>query len=502
MKNLVASLNATLDRQADAVALEWPGVRLRFADLGRWADTVAERLADAGVRAGDRVAVGLPNSPELVACVLGVLRHGAVLVPLNPLSTSDELSYVLDDSGARAAFLHADHAAAVAPTCLATLACPALPPPGAVAARAVVAACDDAAPALIVYTSGTTGRPKGVVLSHGALGTNLLTVAEAWEWRVEDRLLLALPCFHLHGLGLGLLASLMVGSCIVLRDRFDATTILSDLAASRATTFFGVPTMYNRIVALPAGTETGVDLSRMRLWVSGSAPLSAATFERFRDRFGAEIIERYGMTECAFVLSSTPAGLRRAGSVGRVLPGVECVLADADAAEAGRIVVVGPGEVGEILVRGPNLFSGYWMRPDATRATMLEGYLCSGDLAFVDAEGMFRIVGRKSIDIIKTRGFKVGAGEIEDCLLRHPAVAEAAVVGVPDPDQGQRLVAAVTLRAGAFASPEELRAHARAHLAPHKVPARIALVDDIPKTGPGKFRKVDLARQLGEGGEE
>jgi acyl-CoA synthetase (AMP-forming)/AMP-acid ligase II len=503
MKNLLATLNATLERRAAAVALESPGVHLHFADLRRWADAVAGVLAEAGVRPGDRVAVGLPNSPELVACVLGVLRCRAVLVPLNPLYTVDELHYVLDDSGARAAFLHADHAAAVAAADLATLACPAVPAADAVvAAAAPTAAIDDADPALIVYTSGTTGRPKGVVLSHGALGTNLLTVAEAWAWCVEDRLLLTLPCFHLHGLGLGLLTSMMVGSCIVLRDRFDATTVLADLAASRATTFFGVPTMYNRIVALPDGAETAIDLSRMRLWVSGSAPLSAATFERFRDRFGAEIIERYGMTECAFVLSSTPAGPRRAGSVGRVLPGVECVLADADAAEAGRIVAVAPGEVGEILVRGPNLFSGYWQRPDATGAAMLQGFLRSGDLAFIDSEGMFRIVGRKSIDIIKTRGFKVGAGEVEDCLLRHPAVAEAAVVGVPDPDQGQRLVAAVTLRTGADASPEDLRAHARAQLAPHKVPSRIVLIDDIPKTGPGKFRKVELARLLGGSGEE
>lgn len=496
MKNLSAELAATLDRRGAAPAVEVPGRLLSYAGLRAWADAIAADLAAAGVGAGDRVAVGLANSPVLVACIAGVLRRGAVLVPLNPLYTADELAYVLADSGARAAFLHPEHEAAAAAAGLGAVRCLHPGPEPAASAAAAAATRRDDDPALIVYTSGTTGRPKGVVLSNGALGTNLLTVAAAWGWRPDDRLLLTLPCFHLHGLGLGILASLLVGSCIVLRERFDADSVLADLAATRATTFFGVPTMYNRIVALADGAEAGIDLSRMRLWVSGSAPLSAATFERFRDRFGAGIVERYGMTECGFVLSSLPGGPLRPGSVGRPLPGVECVLADSDAADGGAIVPVPDGTVGEILVRGPNLFAGYWQRPEATQAAMLHGFLRSGDLAFVDPEGQFRIVGRKSIDIIKTRGFKVGAGEIEDCLLRHPAVAEAAVVGVADADQGQRLVAAVTLRGGATAGEAELRAHAREHLAPHKVPARIVVVDDIPKTGPGKYRKVELARQL------
>ncbi len=496
MSHLGETIESTLRRRGDAAALVCEGETLSFAALDERARSVARQLERAGVAPGDRVAVGLENSVDLVAAILGTLRRGAVLVPLNPLYTDDELLYVLHDSGARAAFLHAEHALAAERSNTA----PVLLEPSADPVDGdAVSAVDASAPALIVYTSGTTGRPKGVVLSHRALATNFLTVAESGQWAQDDRLLLTLPCFHLHGLGLGILTSMMVGSSVVLRRRFDVATVLDDLQGSEATMFFGVPTMYNRIVALPDASFSDGAFPRMRLWVSGSAPLSAATFERFRERFGAEIVERYGMTECGFVLSSTPLGPRRAGSVGRVLAGVECVLADSDAADAGSVVAVPRGVVGEILVRGPNLFDGYWQRPEATQACMLDGYLRSGDLAFVDEEAMFRIVGRKSIDIIKTRGFKVGAGEIEDCLLRHPAVAEAAVVGVPDPDQGQRLCAAVTLRPDVAAHEGELRMYAREHLAPHKVPARIVIVDDLPKTGPGKYKKVELARRFGAG---
>lgn len=499
MAHLGETIESTLRRRSDAAALLCDGETLSFAALDERVRAVARKLERAGIAPGDRVAVGLENSVDLVAAILGTLRRGAVLVPLNPLYTDDELLYVLNDSGARAAFLHAEHASAArmsdrTPVLLAAADAATNPADGDAGTE-----IDASAPALIVYTSGTTGRPKGVVLSHRALATNFLTVAEAWQWTQDDRLLLTLPCFHLHGLGLGILTSMMVGSTVVLRRRFDVATVLDDLQGSGATMFFGVPTMYNRIVTLPEESLADRAFPCMRLWVSGSAPLSAATFERFRERFGAEIVERYGMTECGFALSSTPDGPRRAGSVGRVLAGVECVLADSDAADAGSVVAVRQGEVGEILVRGPNLFDGYWQRPEATQACMLDGYLRSGDLAFVDDEAMFRIVGRKSIDIIKTRGFKVGAGEIEDCLLRHPAVAEAAVVGVPDPDQGQRLCAAVTLRAEVDTDEAELRAYAREHLAPHKVPTRIAIVTDLPKTGPGKYKKVELMRRFEAG---
>lgn len=355
---------------------------------------------------------------------------------------------------------------------------------------------DAEAPALIVYTSGTTGKPKGAVLSHRALLSNLTTVAQAWRWTENDRLLLTLPCFHLHGLGLGIMTSFLVGSSVALRPRFVLEEVLDDLVRVQATLFFGVPTIYNRLVGLPAESFAQHDLHRMRLWVSGSAPLSTATYERFRERSGFALMDRYGMTECGFVLSTPVDEPRRPGTVGRPLPGVAVRIVDPDAADAGRLVDVGDGTQGEIVIRGPNLFSGYWNRPEDTQRALLDGYLRSGDLAVRQADGMVRIVGRSSVDIIKTRGFKVGAVEIEDCLQRHPDVQEVAVVGVPDADQGERIIAAVTPKVASHVSAEALRSYARAHLAPHKVPAEIVFIDEIPRTGPGKFKKKELIRQL------
>jgi acyl-CoA synthetase (AMP-forming)/AMP-acid ligase II len=469
--------------------------RFSFGDFDRKAASVATALLAAGIKRGDRVAVGLTNSPDLIAFVLGVLRAGAVLVPLNPAYSADELLYAVGDSGARVAVVEAAHAAILGAAGLpdVTLMSASLPQSGAAAPAVDV---DPEAMALLVYTSGTTGRPKGVMLSHRALLTNLTTVAQTWQWTESDRLLLSLPCFHLHGLGLGILASFIVGSSIALRRRFIAEEILADLERCEATMFFGVPTMYNRLVSLPDGVIARSDLSRMRLWVSGSAPLSAATFESFRRRFGTELLERFGMTECGFALSGRYDAPRRPGVVGFPLPGIEVRIVDPDSAAAGRLIDVADGSSGELIVRGANLFSGYWKRPQETARALLDGYLLTGDLAVREADGMIRIVGRSSVDIIKSRGFKIGAVEIEDCLQRHPLVQEVAVVGVPDTDQGERVVAAVTLMPGATIDPNELQTYARQHLAPHKVPSRIVLLDEIPRTGPGKFKKRELIRML------
>ncbi|MFN8628382.1 MAG: AMP-binding protein [Candidatus Binatia bacterium] len=496
MTSLGEALSDTVARRGAAAALLYEGSAYSYGDLGGRAAAVAGGLAQRDVRAGDRVAVGLRNSPDLVAAVVGVLRAGAVLVPLNPAYTAAELLYALADSGARTAVLEPEQAGMVARERLADL-------------REVVTSVADFgrtpcpparvgadAPALIVYTSGTTGRPKGAVLSHRALLSNLTTVARVWRWTEDDRLLLALPCFHLHGLALGVLTSWLVGSSVILRPRFVADQACADLQCHRATMFFGVPTMYNRLLALPAAATTAHDLRHMRLWVSGSAPLPAATVERFRRRFGAELHDRYGMTECGFVLSTVTDGPRRAGTVGVPLPGISIRLVDPTAADGGRLSDVPAGADGEIAIAGPNLFSGYWNRPEDTRRVLIGGYLRSGDLARREADGLFRIVGRMSVDIIKTRGFKVSAVEIEDCLQRHPAVQEVAVVGVPDADQGERVAAAITPTPGSGVSADAIRAYARQHLAPHKVPSRIVFLDDIPRIGPGKFKKKELVRRL------
>lgn len=496
MHCLGEALAATAARRRLETALLFEGVQYTYGLIEARAATVAGALSARGVRPGDRVAVALSNSPELIVSVLGVLRLGAVLVPINSAAALDEVAYILDDSVAHAAILEPTHAAGLVQADLHTnpeLLTAADTIHGSAAA---VTGVDPEAPALIVYTSGTTGRPKGAVLSHRALLSNLLSVAEAWKWTEDDRLLLTLPCFHLHGLGLGILTSFLVGSSVALQARFHLETVLADIERARATMFFGVPTIYNRLVGLDDGVVRAHDLKCMRVWVSGSAPLSVATYERFREYFGYSLMNRYGMTECGFVLSTPYDEPRRPGVVGRALPGVEVRIVDPERADRGEVVDLAGGEEGEILIKGPNLFSGYWQRPDATRAAMVDGYLRSGDVAVREADGQIRIVGRSSVDIIKTRGFKVGAVEIEDCLQRHPAVQEVAVVGVFDADQGERVVAVVTLKEGSNASAEELRAHARQHLAPHKVPAQFVFIAEIPKTGPGKFKKKELAAKL------
>jgi malonyl-CoA/methylmalonyl-CoA synthetase len=496
MVSLAHAFADTATRRGEATALLFDDARYSFAQLSERAATVAAALTERGVHPGDRVAVGLPNSPELVTAVLGVIQAGAVLVPLNPAYTADELTYIVGDAGARVAIVHTEHAAILMSARLPELSMILDSTDGLTGAARDVAQRDAEAPALIVYTSGTTGRPKGAVLSHRALLSNLTTVAQAWRWTECDRLLLTLPCFHLHGLGLGIMASLLVGSSVALRQRFLLEEVLADLAQVEATMFFGVPTIYNRLVGLSREAFQAHDLRRMRLWVSGSAPLSAATYERFRERTGFALMDRYGMTECGFALSTPCDEPRRPGTVGRPLPGISVRIVDPDAADAGRLVDVADGMQGEIVIHGPNLFSGYWNRPEDTQRALLEGHLRSGDLAVREPDGMVRIVGRSSVDIIKTRGFKVGAVEIEDCLQRHPEVQEVAVVGVPDADQGERIIAAVTLKAASTITAEALRAHAREHLAPHKVPAEVVFIDEIPRTGPGKFKKKELIRQL------
>jgi malonyl-CoA/methylmalonyl-CoA synthetase len=496
MPSLGEAFATTFARRGGATALLFDDTQHSFAQLGERAAMVASALASRGVHPGDRVAVGLPNSPELVTAVLGVIQAGAVLVPLNPAYTADELTYIVGDAGARIAIVHAEHAAMLMNARLPELSLILDSTDGLTGAARHVVQRDAEAPTLIVYTSGTTGRPKGAVLSHRALLSNLTTVAQAWRWTERDRLLLTLPCFHLHGLGLGIMASLLVGSSVALRQRFLLEEVLADLAQVEATMFFGVPTIYNRLVGLSREAFQAHDLRRMRLWVSGSAPLSAATYERFRERTGFALMDRYGMTECGFALSTPCDEPRRSGTVGRPLPGISVRIVDPDAADAGRLVDVADGMQGEIVIHGPNLFSGYWNRPEDTQRALLEGHLRSGDLAVREPDGMVRIVGRSSVDIIKTRGFKVGAVEIEDCLQRHPEVQEVAVVGVPDADQGERIIAAVTLKAASTITAEALRAHAREHLAPHKVPAEVVFIDEIPRTGPGKFKKKELIRQL------
>jgi len=495
VENLAATIASVAERQRNRVAVWWEDHPWDFREVVNEAERAAGWLREQGVRQGERVATGLPNGPELLVAALAVVGLGAVLVPLNPAYTADEAGYVVGDAGATLAVCEREQgdglAAAGVDRCkvvgglgrgerVPLVACP--------------ATVEEAA--LIVYTSGTTGRPKGAVLSHRALVTNLGTVRTAWHWTPEDRLLLALPCFHLHGLALGLFGSLLAGSTIIWRARFVAQDVLAQTARHRATMFFGVPTMYNRLVALPDEVVSKHDLRSMRLWVCGSAPLTATTFTLFEKRFGQRILERFGMSEGGFMIAAPYEGPRQAGVVGRALPGIEVRLVDGEAADRGGLVDVPDGDQGEIVVRGANLFSGYWGRPEETRRAFIDGFFRSGDLAVREPDGMIRITGRSSVDIIKTRGFKVSAVEIENHLQSHPSVQEVAVVGVPDPDQGERIVAAITPSPGMTPDAETLRVFAAERLAPHKVPGEIVFMEEIPRTGPGKFSKKLLISRL------
>lgn len=530
---LTGTITRQLRARGSACAVFWGDEVISYAELEKRSGDIAAGIRTAGVRLGDRVAVGLPNSPQLVESVAAVLRTGAVLVPLNPAYTADEASYIVSDAAPTLVITHAQQARALADAGCSTPVVTDLaafenddthgeygspptspfdkggprgispddsqPKPSAPSLFQKGEPIDKAEndPALIVYTSGTTGRPKGAVLSERALFTNLSTVADAWRWTKSDRLLLTLPCFHLHGLGLGILGSLLIGSSIVLRDRFRAEEVFADIRTHDCTMFFGVPTMYNRLVTLPESVSDPADLGSMRLWVSGSAPLTEATFERFRERFHGEILERFGMTEGGFMLGASFDGDRRPGVVGKPFQGIEVCIVDPDEADQGRLRELPDGETGELVIRGPNLFSGYWQRPEETKAAFVEGFFRSGDLAVREADGMVRIVGRQSVDIIKSGGFKIGAVEIENCLQSHAAVAEVAVVGIPDADLGERVVAVVTAVSETTVTDEELIAYARRHLAPHKVPRQIVFRAEIPRTGPGKFKKKGLIRELG-----
>lgn len=435
-----------------------------------------------------RVAVWATPALETAVAVLAALRAGVAAVPLNPKSGGKELAHILTDS-APAAVLAAPGDALPPP--LAGLpridveTHPSPPSPG----QATAASPED--PALIVYTSGTTGPPKGAVLPRRAITSTLDGLADAWEWTGDDVLVHGLPLFHVHGLVLGVLGPLRRGGSVRHLGRFSTEGVTRELN-SGATMVFGVPTMYHRVAqALPGEPELAKALGRARLLVSGSAALPVHDHERITAATGRRVIERYGMTETLMNTSVRADGEPRAGTVGVPLPGVELRLVEEDGAPIEGF----DGEtVGEIQVRGPNLFTGYLNRPDATGAAFTgDGWFRTGDMAVREADGYVRIVGRKATDLIKSGGHKIGAGEIENALLEHPGVREAAVTGEPDADLGERIVAWVVPREpGSPPSERELADHVADRLAPHKRPRVVRYLEALPRNDMGKIMKRSL----------
>ncbi|MBC9724174.1 acyl-CoA synthetase [Streptomyces sp. TRM68367] len=467
---------------ADRPALRFGDRSLTYPELGAAAGALAVRVAGAR-----RVAVWATPTMETAVAVVAALLAGVPAVPLNPKSGEKELGHILADS---------------APDLL--LAEPGLELPSPVGGFARVEVdvhgtgtvpedrTTDEDPALIVYTSGTTGPPKGAVIPRRALATTLDALAEAWQWTGDDVLVHGLPLFHVHGLVLGTLGPLRRGGCVRHLGRFATESVARELNAG-ATMLFGVPTMYHRIAeALPAEPELVKALAGARLLVSGSAALPVHDHERIAAATGRRVVERYGMTETLMNTSVRADGEARAGTVGVPLPGVELRLVEEDGSE----VTSYDGEtVGEIQVRGPNLFTEYLGRPDATAAAFTEdGWFRTGDMAVRDADGYVRIVGRKATDLIKSGGYKIGAGEIENALLEHPGVREAAVTGEPDADLGERIVAWI-VPADPQAPPglEDLAGHVARRLAPHKRPRVVHHLDALPRNEMGKIMKRALA---------
>ncbi|GHG91644.1 acyl-CoA synthetase [Streptomyces lanatus] len=466
---------------ADRPALRFGDRSLTYGELGAAAGALAARIGGTG-----RVAVWATPALETAVAVVAALEAGVAAVPLNPKSGEKELGHILSDS---------------APS--AVLAAPGEELPSVVRDLERIdvdvhgtgplpfGTADGEDPALVVYTSGTTGPPKGAVIPRRAVTHTLDALADAWQWTADDVLVHGLPLFHVHGLVLGVLGPLRRGGSVRHLGRFGTEGVTRELNEG-ATMMFGVPTMYHRVAqALSEDPGLAQALGKARLLVSGSAALPVHDHERITAATGQRVVERYGMTETLMNTSVRADGEARAGTVGVPLPGVELRLVEED----GTPITSYDGEtVGEIQVRGPNLFTEYLNRPDATAAAFTpDGWFRTGDMAVRESDGYVRIVGRKATDLIKSGGYKIGAGEIENALLEHPGVREAAVTGEPDADLGERIVAWI-VPADPESPPvaEELANHVAARLAPHKRPRRVHYLDALPRNDMGKIMKRAL----------
>jgi fatty acid CoA ligase FadD36 len=458
---LLPSLSGAFGDRAGAVAVA--GEAVSWAELAARANGTAVRLVGAPA-----VAIDARPSLQTVVAVAACFAAGVPAVPVPPDAGTAERAHIVRDSGAALVLGDADW-----PDCD-------LPRVALADAGSSLAEPSADAAGLIIYTSGTTGAPKGVVLSRRAIAAGLDGLAQAWGWTADDTLVHGLPLFHVHGLVLGVLGALRTGSRLVHTGRPTAEAY----AAAGGSLYFGVPTVWGRVCTEPAAAAA---LRSARLLVSGSAPLPVPVFEQLRDLTGHAPIERYGMTETLITLTTRVDGERRPGWVGLPIDGVRTRLVGDD----GQLVPHDGETLGELHVAGATLFDGYLNRADATEASMDGDWFRTGDAAVIDGNGFHRIVGRQSMDIIKTGGFKVGAGEVETVLLGHPSVAEVAVVGEPDDDLGQRIVAYVVGTGVDAAALIELVAN---QLSVHKRPREVRVVESLPRNAMGKVQKGLLGR--------
>lgn len=468
-------------RSDDGVALHFGSRRLTYAEL---ADVVAGLVPD--LARANRVAVWATPSLETAVAVLAALFAGAAVVPLNPAIGERELAHILRDSepelvlAAPGVELPRGLRLSRVDVTLARTGAE-LPPEPA----------DDELPAFVVYTSGTTGPPKGVVHARRAISSNLDALAAAWDWTEHDTVVHALPLFHVHGLIVGVLGPVRRGGTVRHVGKFSVPAIAAELAHGGI--LFGVPTMYHRLAAeVVDSPELAESIGRAKLLVSGSAGLPVGVHQRIAAATGQRVVERYGLTETLMNTAIRASGTRPAGAVGPAVDGVDVRLVD----EAG-VEVDGADVVGEVEVRGPNLFLGYLNRPDATEAALRDGWFRTGDVGTWTADRQLRIVGRRATDLIKSGGYKIGAGEIENVLAEHPGVVEVAVTGEPDEDLGERVVAWVVPGSPA-PQPEELVDLVATQLAPHKRPRVVHFIEALPRNEMGKILKRSLSATNGE----
>lgn len=480
-------------------AILFEGASIAYADLNARATRLANALVAHGVRPGDRVALYLPNVPEFAVCYLGALKTGAVAVSINPSFKSEEARHVLNDSGAAVLFTAGDLLANASPA-----ECPALRHVvvsagdaqgrpaleawigvGADAGRAREMHRDD--PAALLYTSGTTGVPKGATLTHGNVVSNAYAAVHHAGFRPKDRLALFLPLFHVFGQNFIMNAGFTACATLVLHRRFVPEAVLESVQRDRISMFFGVPTVYTALLNLDLSPY---DLSSVRYEFSAAATMPQEISRRWTERFGRPVYEGYGLTECSPFACYNHDFRHKFGSVGTPIENVEVRIVDSADQD------VPPGTWGEIVIRGPGVMQGYWGRPEDTAAALRHGWLHSGDTGVVDDEGYVFIVDRIK-DMINVSGFKVWPAEVEQVLYRHAAVREAAVYGVGDPLTGEAVRAAVVLKDRTTATAEDIDAFCRERLAGYKVPGAVEFVADLPKSATGKVLKRVLRAQAG-----
>jgi len=499
MANLSSVLEQAVASQPDRPAVRMDQLVLTYEQLHDAAAKVTALLSAAGIGPGDRVGLMLPNVPAFPIAFYGALGAGAVVVPMNPLLKGREVAYYLGDSGAKVIFAwnaaagEAAKGAADAGAQLITVDEPDLS--GALAGVTPQTSWADAAgddDAVILYTSGTTGTPKGAQLTHGGLSRNArLTSQTLLNNTPDDVMMGCLPLFHVFGLTCGLNATITAGGTLTLLPRFDPGKALEIIERDAVTIFEGVPTMYAAMLHHPAADPSHA--ASLRLCVSGGAAMPVEILRGFEAKFGCIILEGYGLSETSPVASfNHPDKVRKPGSVGTPVEGVELRLVGNDGA------TVPAGEVGEIAIRGHNVMKGYWGRPEATAEAIPDGWFRTGDLARIDEDGYYFIVDRKK-ELIIRGGYNVYPREIEEVLHEHPAVAEAAVIGIPHDSLGEEVGAAVALKPGATATPEELRAFAKERVAAYKYPRHVWLVAERPKGPTGKIlrREVRPPEDLG-----